>query len=108
MLKWFDTRDVDGAADRIASDLIQRLPPTSITDAQGKGDKKQNKASEQALMQARDFAGGQRLNFYQKARLANRFKWTLIEAGYPRQFVDALSDELAAQVTAAQADAVRK
>jgi hypothetical protein len=36
---------------------------------------------------------------YKKARLGNRFKWALREAGYPAGFVDSLTYELTAFVT---------
>lgn len=54
------------------------------------------------LRQAHEFASTNKLNFYTKARLANRFKWVLIEAGYPREFVDDISYELAMAVASAE------
>ena len=43
-----------------------------------------------------------KLNVYTKARLANQFKWALIEAGYPKDFVDRMTFELAGVVSAAE------
>ena len=54
------------------------------------------------LRQAHDYARQHKLNVYTKARLANRFKWALLEAGYPKTFVDAMTYELAAVVAAAR------
>ena len=49
------------------------------------------------------FARTQYLNVYKKAHLGNRFKWALQEAGYPKDFVDALTYELVTVVTLASA-----
>ena len=40
---------------------------------------------------------------YQRARLGNRVKWALKEAGYPPEFVDALTYELVTVITIAGA-----
>jgi len=56
------------------------------------------------LRQAHDFARRNKLNLYTKARLANRFKWELLEAGYPKEFVDTMTYELAAVVAAAKSE----
>ena len=41
-------------------------------------------------------------NLYQKARIANRMKWALMEAKYPKRFVDGLAYALATVVAARQ------
>ena len=50
---------------------------------------------------ARDMAKAHRFNFYQRARLGNRVKWALKEAGYPGEFVTAFTTELITLVTVA-------
>jgi hypothetical protein len=55
-------------------------------------------------VQAHDFARQHKLNLYTKARLANRFKWELLEAGYPKGFVDSMTYDLAAIVAAAESE----
>lgn len=102
VLKWFDTKAVDEMADKVAHALIQRIPPASVDAGDKKTQIKQRKTQELLLHQAHDFARTNKLNFYTKARLANRFKWILIEAGYPRQFVDDISYELAMAVSSAE------
>jgi len=103
VLKWFDTKAVDAIADRVAQDLIKRVPPAALGETSKKADTRQKKAIDLVLRQAHEFATVNRLNFYTKARLANRFKWALIEAGYPRVYVDDLSYELAMVVSSAEA-----
>jgi hypothetical protein len=99
----FDTKEVDALAAGMARDLAKRVPPASV-DAHGKkAEIKQKKTHDMVLRQAHDFARQHKLNLYTKARLANRFKWALLEAGYPETFVDAMTYELAAVVAAAHA-----
>ncbi len=95
ILHWFDIRDVDALADRLASDLVKRLPPSNV-DARGKKvEATRAKTREAVLRQVHDFASKHRLNVFKKARLANRFKWALRDAGYPKEFVDDMAFELA-------------
>ncbi len=101
---WFDTKEVDALAARMARDLAQRVPPASV-DAHGKkAEVKQKKTHDMVLRQAYDFARKHKLNLYTKARLANRFKWALHEAGYPKAFIDTMTYELATVVATAQAE----
>src|SRR6266581_3721030 len=76
---WFDCKEVDEFADTIVADLVKRFPPSDVG------------------VPARKAAD--RLNLYKKAHLGNRVKWALKEAGYPEEFVDALTYELVTVVT---------
>ena len=99
---WFDTKAVDALAAGMARDLAKRVPPDSIDASGKKAESKQKRTHDLVLRQAHDFARQNKLNLYTKARLANRFKWALVEAGYPREFVDTMTYELAAVVAAAE------
>ncbi len=102
MFTWFDTKAVDALAVGMVGDLVKRVPPASV-DAHGKkAEAKQKRTHDLVLRQAYDYARQNKLNLYTKARLANHFKWALLEAGYPKPFVDAMTYELAAVVAAAQ------
>jgi hypothetical protein len=104
IFKWFDTDGVDALAASMARDLTKRVPPASV-DARGrKAEAKQSKTHDMVLRQAHEYARHNKLNVYTKARLANGFKWALIEAGYPKEFVDTMTYELAAVVAAAKSD----
>ncbi|MDB6098803.1 MAG: hypothetical protein JWN58_1506 [Gammaproteobacteria bacterium] len=96
---WFDTREVDSLADELAQDFARRLPPAGLPDRMGnttkKKDAQQSKTRESIFRKVRDYASKRRLNVFKKARLANRFKWALLAAGYPKSFVDDLAFELA-------------
>lgn len=104
IFKWFDTQGVDALAAAMARDLAERVPAASV-DARGrKAEAKQSKTHDMVLRQAHDYARKNKLNVYTKARLANGFKWALVEAGYPKDFVDRMTYELAAVVAAAETD----
>jgi hypothetical protein len=100
---FFASKDVEALADRMARDMIDRVPPASVDAPGRKAEAKQSKAHDLVLRQAHDYARQHKLSVYTKARLANRFKWALIEAGYPKAFVDKMTYELAAVVAAAEA-----
>jgi hypothetical protein len=101
MFGWFDGKAVDAFADGAVADLVKRVPP----------EKMHTKASAQRLkstgdmifQRADNFGRSQSLNVYQRARLGNRVKWALKEAGYPAEFVDALTYELVTVITIAGA-----
>lgn len=98
MLSWFNVREVDEFADSIIADLVQRMPPAKLqvkVDATGKKDaQKLRKAHDAIFKRIEVFAGTHALNVYKKARLGNRIKWALADAGYPSGFVDTLTVEV--------------
>ena len=95
ILDWFDTKEVDALADRLAGELVKRVPPSEIIAHGKKAEAGHLKTREAILRQVKNFTGKNRLNVYKKARLANRFKWALKEAGYPVALVDEIAFELA-------------
>ena len=102
ILEWFNTKEVDALADRLAGDLIKRVPVENIEAVGKKAESQKSRSREMLLRQVSEFTGNRKLNLFKKARLANRFKWTLIEAGYPREFVDNMAFELAAVMASTQ------
>ena len=103
MFAWFNVREVDEFADSVIADLVKRMPPAKLevrVDATGKkAAEKLRKAHDSIFKRIEVFAGTHNLNVYKKARLANRIKWALTEAGYPSGFVDTLTVELVNVVT---------
>ena len=96
VLKWFDTAQVDGFADSIVKLFMERFPPTEFTSPGKKQEERFRKVHAALARELKDFRKTHKLNIYLKARLANRFKWALKEAGYPDAFIDELAYELAA------------
>ena len=99
LLNWFDTKDIDEFANAIAADFLARFPPSEIEDQKRKGPARLKKAHDEIFARAEVFVRSKPLNMYKKARLGNRFKWALREAGYPAEFVNSLTYELTAFVT---------
>lgn len=90
MLTWFDTYEVDAFASSLASDFCQRVPPNTITD-NIRGSKNRLADARGIVMdRVSNFVATRRLNFYKRASLANKFKWALLENGYPNALVDTL------------------
>ena len=96
MLKWFDTTEVDGFADSIVKLFMKRFPPTEFHTPGKRQEERFRKVHGALARELQDFRKTHKLNIYTKARLANRFKWELKEAGYPDAFIDELAYELAA------------
>ncbi len=104
VFSWFNTSKVDAFVDAEVADLIKRVPPGKL-EGEGAAVKKAHeqlaKSHDLLLRHAKDFVAREKPNLYQKARIANRMKWALREAKYPKAFVDEFSYALATVVAAA-------
>jgi hypothetical protein len=106
VFSWFNTQKVDAFIDVEVAGLVKRVPPAKL-EGGGAGAKKAQeqleKSHDQLLRHARDFVQREKPNLYQKARIANRMKWALLEAKYPKPFVDEFAYALATVVASANA-----
>jgi len=104
VFSWFNTSKVDAFVDAEVADLVKRVPPARLEGA-GAGVKKAEeqlaRSHDLLLRRARDFVQREKPNLYQKTRIANRMKWALLEAKYPKAFVDEFAYALASVVAAA-------
>ena len=104
VFSWFNTQKVDAFIDAEVADLVRRVPPAKL-EGEGGGAKKATeqlaKSHDLLLRHAKDFVQREKPNLYQKARIANRMKWALLEAKYPKAFVDEFAYALATVVAAA-------
>lgn len=98
-MKWFDTKEVDSFAQWVVNELLQRLPPASLETDDHKLPDRIRRMNDFVSARATSFASEQRPNFYKRARLANKVKWGMREAGYTAKFADTFSYELATLVT---------
>jgi hypothetical protein len=98
-MKWFDTKEVDGFAQWVVSELLERLPPAIIGTDDRKLPDRIQRMNEFVSGRATAFAVEHRPNFYKRARLANKVKWGMREAGYPARFADTFTYELATLIT---------
>ena len=107
VFSWFNTSKVDAFVDAEVADLVKRVPPAKLA-GEGAGAKKAAeqlaKGHDLALRHAKDFVQREKPNLFQKARIANRMKWALLEARYPKAFVDEFAYALASVVAAANAN----
>ena len=106
VFSWFNTSKVDTFVDAEVADLVKRVPPAKLEGSGAAVNKAQEqlaKSHDLLLRRARDFVRRDKPNLYQKARIANRMKWALLEAKYPKAFVDQLAYALATVVAGANA-----
>ena len=104
VFSWFNTQKVDAFIDAEVADIIKRAPPAKLEGsgaAVKKAEEQLAKSHDQLLRHARDFVQREKPNLYQKARIANRMKWALLEAKYPKSFVDPFAYALATVVASA-------
>ena len=94
MLKWFDSRKVDEFADWLTAEMLKRYPPTGLDTDPKKATKRFQKVHDSLLSRVQAFASETKLNLYTKARLGNRVKWAMREAGYPQSFADEFTNEV--------------
>ena len=101
---WFNTKAVDTVADEIVADLVKRLPPMPGPHTRKTADRLR-KTHDLIFARLEQFARSRKLNIYKKARLGNRVRWALREAGYAPEFTDSLSYELVTVATLASRQA---
>jgi hypothetical protein len=100
-LSWFNTKELDEFADTLVARLIESYPPSSGPLSGRKAFERLRRLFGGTFERIDGFVRGHRLNLYKKAHFANRVRWSLLEAGYPREFVDTMTEELVAHLTLA-------
>ena len=106
VFSWFNTSKVDTFVDAEVAALVKRVPPARLEGndaAVSKAKEQLAKWHDQTLRRAQEFVQHEKPNLYQKARIANRMKWALLEAKYPKSFVDPFAYALATVVAGANA-----
>jgi len=101
MLGWLDCTKVDAFADSVVADLLKRSPPHGLLLPPQQAAERLRRTNDVVFAKAESFARAERPNFYKKARLGNRVRWGLKEAGYPAEFAAELSEELVSVITLA-------
>ncbi len=94
MLKWFDATEVDKFADWLSEEIIKRYPPTGVDTDPKKASKRLQKVHESLFLRVEAFAKENKLNVYKRARLGNRVKWAMRDAGYPIRFSEEFTHEV--------------
>ena len=99
MLKWFDSREVDAFADWLSGEIIKRYPPTGVDKDPKKAAQRLQKVHESLFLRIEAFAKQNSLNIYKRARLGNRVKWAMRDAGYPLAFSESFTHEVVTVIT---------
>ena len=102
-LDWFDTKELDAFADAVVQELARRYPPPGEGVTGRKAFERLRQSFKVTFDGIDRFLAGRRLNFYKRAKFANRMRWALADAGYPPAFVDAMTQEVVTHVTLASA-----
>jgi hypothetical protein len=87
MFSWFDARDAQKFGETLAGFFSERVP----TDVSEKTASKKRDALDKMGQQIQIFKVNHKMNLYKKAKLANSFKWKLLDAGYQADVVDELT-----------------
>lgn len=86
IFNWFDTREEIAFADELAGFVAERIPTRSP--------KKAPEALDKLFARVARFRQERKLNMYRKAKLANAFRWKLVDLGYADEFADELTREV--------------
>ena len=89
MFSWFDAREAQQFGETLAGFFSERVP----ADDAGKKTpvSKKQETVEKMGLQIQVFKFNHKLNMYKNAKLANSFKWKLLDAGYQSDLVDELT-----------------
>jgi hypothetical protein len=98
ILAWFDTKVGDELAREIVAELIVRVPPSTLPAKDKKAATRLRNTHDAIFARAGKFARTHKLNVYKKARFANQIRWALKDAGYPPEFIETWTYELATLV----------
>jgi hypothetical protein len=99
MFKWFDTQDTDNFAKAMAEELMGRVPAAIAGGQKTVAETRLRNAHDAIIARAAAHARRHKLNWYQRARLGNTFRWLLLDKGYDKEFVDVWTHNMLVAVT---------
>lgn len=89
MFGWFDSKAHTQFGEELADYFIGKMPPGQPL-VESKRASKTQYLLDKMQGRVRDFRAQRSSNAFQKAKLANRFRWKLSDAGYEQEYVDTL------------------
>ena len=93
LFSWFSFKQHDDFANNLASEFIQNCPPALVHNPKNrKANNKINKSINKLYTQAHAYRSNVKLNIYTKARIGNKFMWSLKEAGYDETLIEELTN----------------
>jgi hypothetical protein len=93
MFSWFDAHEAQQFGTTLAEFFIERIP-AEVSGGNNKSMEKKREVVQKMLQQIEIYKINNKINLYKKAKLANAFKWKLLDAKYPTEFVDELTTTL--------------
>ena len=93
MFSWFDASEAQKFGTTLADFYIERITAEDA-GTKDKSTAKQQEVVTKMLLQIQIFKANHKLNLYKKAKLANSFKWKLMDANYQPEIVDELTKTL--------------
>jgi poly(A) polymerase Pap1 len=93
LFNWLDTKEAALKGVKLAENLSTELNKKNNKNIKKEMDS-QARALQNTFILADQFKRKSSPNFYQKSKLANEFKWRLLELGHDKDLVDALTKEL--------------
>lgn len=90
--RFFPQADVD-FANELAEKITRHFPPSGEVKLAKQGGRRRLEAVvETVLGEVEAWQGSVSLGWIRKARFGNAFRWRLVELGYSKEFVDALTE----------------
>ncbi len=106
MLKWFHAREAADVGAALADQFAAAAAPRPAPERSSEGMRKEHATALQELHERADReVRTLELNFYQKARFANSFKWRLIENGVEPGVADGVTQSLLVHLSGGAAGA---
>src|SRR6516165_7369879 len=103
MLKWLKASQATQVGTALADDVVLQTPPASALRDNGSKpalqERELQKFLQKFLQRVDREARPLRLNFFKRAKLANSFKWRLLEKGVEKQLVEELTQALVLRLT---------
>jgi Flp pilus assembly protein TadD len=107
LLKWLDAREATAAGTALAEDFYlqsaAKSPRARAKGAEGPQEPELQKFLQNFLQRVDQAARPLKLNVFKRAKLANSFKWRLLEKGVERELVDELTQALVMRLMGAAA-----
>src|SRR6516164_8570257 len=105
LLHWLDARAATRVGATLADDVVMQQAAGSRAAPRGDPSAQLQRLLQKFLQRVDREARGLELNLFKRAKLANSFKWRLLEKGVEREIVDELTQALVVRLTSAAAPA---
>ena len=92
MFGWLNTSQTNAFATALAEELLDSLPKSPGRPVRpDKADRAVSRALQRIHARAREYVNANRVGYFQRSRIGNRFLWTLRDAGMDRRVAEDLT-----------------